>query len=71
MHLLDEVPVGVLEVLERDIPQDTSVVDEDVDGTESLDGSLDDLLAVLDGIVVGDGLSASLLNLLNDDIGSL
>lgn len=71
MNLLDEIPIGILEVLEGDIPQDTSVVDEDVDGTESLDGSLNDLLAVLNGIVVGNGLSAILLDLLNNNICSL
>ena len=71
MDLHDQVPILVLEVLEANVTQDTGVVDEDIDSAKCLDGSLYDGLAILDGIVVGDGLAASSLDLVDDDIGSL
>lgn len=71
MDLHDQVPVLILDVLEADISQDTGIVDEDIDSAESTDGSLDDALAVLDRVVVGDGLSARGLDLVDDDVGSL
>jgi hypothetical protein len=71
VDLEDEVPVLVLHVLEADIAQDAGVVDEDIDAAESLDGRLDDAVAILDAVVVGDGLAASGLDLVDDNIGSL
>lgn len=71
MDLEDQIPVLVLDVLEADVSQDTSVVDQDVDPAEGLDGSFDDLVAVLNGVVVGDGFPTSLLDLIYDHIGSL
>jgi hypothetical protein len=71
VDLHDQVPILVLEVLEANVTQDTGVVDEDIDSAKCLDGSLNDGLAILDGIVVGDGLAASSLDLVDDDIGSL
>jgi len=71
VDLEDEVPVGILHVLEADIAEDTGVVDDDINAAELLDGSLDDLVAVLDAVVVGNGLAAGLLDLLNNNIGSL
>lgn len=71
MDLKDEVPVLILDVLEADIAQDAGVVDEDVDTAKSLDGSVDDLVAVLDGVVVGDGLATVLLDLVDNNVGSL
>jgi hypothetical protein len=71
VHLEDQVPVLVLHVLEADVAQDTGVVDEHVDAAEGLDGRVDDLVAVLDAVVVGDGLAARGLDLVDDDIGGL
>jgi hypothetical protein len=71
VDLVDEIPVLILHVLEADIAEDTSVVDEDIHTTEALDGGVDDGLAILDAVVVGDGLAARGTDLLNDDIGSL
>jgi len=71
VDLDDEVPVLILDVLEADIAEDTGVVDQHVDAAESLDGGLDDALAVLDGIVVGNGLAAGSLDLVDNNIGSL
>ena len=68
---VDEIPVLVLHVLEADSAKDTSVIDEDVDATKGLDGSVDDALAVLDAVIVGSRLAASGLDLVDDDIGSL
>lgn len=71
MHLHDQIPVLVLHVLETDIPQDTGVVDEHVYPAESLDGRLDDLVAILDRVVVGDCLAAGGGDLVDDGVGSL
>lgn len=71
MDLENQVPILILDVFEADIAQDTGVVDEDIDATEGLDGSVDDLLTVLDRVVVGDGLAAVLLDLVDDHIGCL
>jgi hypothetical protein len=71
VHLEDQVPVLVLHVLEADVAQDASVVDEHIDASESLDGRLDDLVTVLDAVVVGNRLAAGGLDLVDDDIGGL
>lgn len=71
MNLEDQVPVLVLDVLEADITQDTGVVDQDIDATECLDGSLDDFVTILDGVVIGNGLSTVLLDLIDYYIGGL
>ena len=67
----NQVPVLVRHVLEADIPKDTGIVDEHVDAAEGVDGRLDDTLAILDRVVVGYGLSAGLLDLLDDGVCSL
>jgi hypothetical protein len=71
VNLDDEVPVLVLHVLEADVAQNACIVDEDIDAAKVLDRGVDDLLAELDGIVVGDGLAASLLDLVDDDVCGL
>lgn len=71
VHLDDQVPVLVLEVLEGNVAQDAGVVDEDVDAAKGLDGRLDDALAVLDAVVVGNGLAAGLFDFVDDDISGL
>ena len=71
MHRHDEVPVLVGHVLEADVAQDAGVVDEHVDTAVRLDGSLDDLVAILDAVVVGSRLAARGLDLLDDKVGSL
>lgn len=48
MDLHDQVPVLVLDVLEADITEDASIVDEHVDPAECLNSSVDDLVAILD-----------------------
>lgn len=71
MNTVDEIPVRVLHVLEADIPQDTGVVEEHIDTAKVLDGSLNDSLAVLDTVVVGDRLAAGGPNLVDNDICGL
>jgi hypothetical protein len=71
VNAVDEVPVGILHVLEADIAEDTGVVEQNIDTTEVLDGSLDDGLTVLDAVVVGNRLAAGGADLLNNDICGL
>lgn len=71
VDLEDQVPVLVLDILEADISQDAGVVDEDVNTAKRLYRSVDNLVTVLYGVVVCDGLSAGLLYLIDDDIGGL
>jgi hypothetical protein len=71
VHLEDEVPVLVLHVLEADIAQDASIVDEDIDAPKRLDGRLDDPVAILDAVVVGYCLAARGFDLVDDDICGL
>lgn len=71
VDLHDEVPVLVCEVLEANVTEDTGIVDEDIDAAKGLDGGVDDLVTILDAVVVGDGLAASGLDLVDDDISSL
>src|SRR6185312_3558246 len=66
VDLVDEVPVGLRHLLERDIAEDAGVVDEDVDPTPRVDRGLDDLIAVLDRVVVRDRLAARRLDLGDD-----
>ena len=68
---VDEIPVGILHVLEADIPENTSVVEQNIDAAEVLDGRLNDGLTVLDAVVVGNRLAAGGADLLNDDICGL
>ena len=71
VNLHDQIPVLVFHVLEADITEDTGIVDENIYPAERLDGSLNDGLAILHAVVIGDGLAAGLLNLLDDEIGVL
>jgi hypothetical protein len=62
MNLVDQVPVGLLHVLEADIAQDTGIVDQHVDATKVVDGRLDNEITIL---------AACGANLLNDCIRRL
>jgi hypothetical protein len=48
VDLVDQVPVGLLHVLEAYITQDTGVVDENIDTPKSIDRGLNDVLSILD-----------------------
>ncbi len=71
MDLEDEIPVGILHVLEADIPEDAGIIDQHIDATEVLDGRVDNLVAEFDRVVVGYGLAASSTDLVDDDISGL
>lgn len=71
MHFVDKIPILLLHVPEANIPKDTSIVDEDIDTSEVLDGGINDLLAILDAVVVGYGLAAGGFDLVDYNIGSL
>lgn len=71
MHLHDQIPIGIFHVLERNVAEDTSIVQKNVDGSKRLHGSGDNLLTKLDGIVVGNSLSARGLDLIDNNICSL
>ena len=71
VYLHHQVPILVFHVLEADVAQDAGVVDEDVNPAERLDRGLDDLVAVLDRVVVRDGLAASRCDLLDNLVCSL
>lgn len=47
------------------------VVNENIDATEVVDGSLDDLITIFDRVVVGDGSTTSLANLLDNGVRGL
>jgi hypothetical protein len=71
VNSVDQIPVLIFHVFEGDVTQDTSVVDENIDSPKVLDSGFNNGLAILDAVVVGDGLAAGLANLVDDDIGSL
>jgi hypothetical protein len=48
MHQRHQVPILVRHVLERLVPQDTRIVDQDVHGAKGIDGGLDNLFALCD-----------------------
>ena len=71
MDLVDELPVRLLHVLEADIAQNTSVVDEHVDAPKGIDRSLNNLVAILDRVVVGNRIAACGFDLFDDLVGGL
>jgi hypothetical protein len=71
VNLHNKIPVDVLHVLKADVPEDTSVVNEHIDAAKVLDRRPNDGLAILDAVVVRDGCSAGLPDLVDDDISGL
>lgn len=71
MNLDDQVPVSVGHVLEANIPQDARIVEQDIYPAEFLDGSLDDVFAILDTVIIRNCFAASSSNLLDDYISGL
>jgi hypothetical protein len=71
MNCRDEVPVLILHILEADISQNAGIVDQDINAAEVLNSSFNDLLTISDAVVVGYGLAARSLDLIDDDICSL
>lgn len=71
VHRVDQVPVLVGHVLEADVPENTSIIQEDIDAAKGLDGGIDNLVAILDAVVIRYGLAASLFDFIDDDICGL
>ena len=71
VYSIDQIPVRVFHVLEADVSKDASIVEEDVNATEGVNGGLDDLLAILDTVVVGNSLAACSSDLVDYNICSL
>ena len=62
---VDQVPVFLRHLVEGAVAEDAGVVDDDVDPLPGVERGLDDLRAVFDRVVVGDGLTAGGLDLLH------
>lgn len=71
VNCVDQIPVGILHILKANIPQDTSVIKQNINAAEGLNSGLDDSITVLDTVVVGDGLTASGADLLDNNICGL
>jgi hypothetical protein len=71
VNLDDQVPVIIFHILETDVPQNASIVDQDVNPAKRIDSSLNYVLAVLDTIVVRDCLTTRISDLVDNDIGGL
>ena len=67
---VDQVPILLGHLDEALVTEDTGVVDDDVNTSEGIEGSLDDLVTELNAVVVGNGLAASLLDLVDDQVSS-
>jgi hypothetical protein len=71
MDVIDQIPVLIFHVLEADITQNASVVEEDIDAAEVVNGGLNDALAIFNAVVVGDCLTTSGFDLVDDQVRSL
>ena len=71
MDIVYQIPVLILHVLKADIPQNSRIVDEDIDAAEGFDGCVDDLVSKLNTVIVGNSLSAFGLDFVHYEIGSL
>lgn len=71
VNSVDQIPVGILHVLKADIPQNSSVIKQNINAAEGLNSGFDDSITVLDAVVVGDGLTAGGADLIDNDICGL
>ena len=71
MDLDDEIPVFILHVLEADVPQDPSVVQEHINSAKLFDGSFDDLLPIFNAVVISDGFASSCSDFFDDYVCGL
>lgn len=71
MNLVNKIPILVLHVLKANIPENTSIVNEDIDPAKVLDGRVDNGFTVLDTVVVGSSLASGSFNFVDHNIGSL
>lgn len=71
MYRHNQVPITIGHVLEADVAKDTSIIDKDVNAPIGCDGSLNDLVAVDDIVVVCDCLASRFQNFGNDLVSKL
>ena len=71
MHFHYQIPILILHVLEADVAQNAGIVQKHVNPAKGLDGSFDDPVAILDRIVVCNGLAAGGCDLLDYLVGGL
>lgn len=71
MYRHNQIPILIFHVLEADIPQNTSIVDQHIYPSKVIDSSLNNSVAILDAVVVRNGLATFRLDFFDDDIGSL
>lgn len=71
MNSVDQIPIGIFHVLEADVAQNTSIVEQNIDATEGFDSGVDDRFTIFDAVVVGNGFPTSGTNFLDDIICSL
>jgi hypothetical protein len=66
VHFEDQIPILIFHILETDIPQYTSIIDQDMHASKGLDSSLDNSITIFNAVVVGDGLASGFLDLFYD-----
>ena len=71
MNLDDQIPVLIRHVLEADIAQDASIVQEYVYPTKGLDGSVDNSVAIFNAIIIRDSFAPSSSDLVDNHIRCL
>ena len=71
MHVHDQVPVRISHIPEADISQNPGVVNQNINPAEAFNSCLDDLLALVDVVIVGDSFSTTGFDLADDCIGHL
>ena len=50
---IDQIPVSVLNLDHRAIPQNSGIIHEDIDPSKTVDGSFHDFITFLDRVVIG------------------
>lgn len=71
MNLDNQIPIVILHILEANIPQNTSIINEHIDPPKRLNGSLNNPLSILNAVVVCDRFAACSFDLVNDYVGGL
>lgn len=71
MDLDHQIPVLIRHILEANIAQDAGIVQEHIDSAKVLDGSVNDTVAVLDAVIVGDSFASSSSDFVDDHVRCL
>lgn len=71
MNLDDQIPVLIRHILEADIAQYASIVQEHIYPAKGLDGGVDNLVAILNAIIIRDSFASSSSDLVDNHIRCL